>query len=637
MVRKLPFKLFFIIFLTSCFSFSQKDSYSYKDVVSLDEFYPATLLEFNPDHLNNFEIDYHVLSQYYDNLGVNYIKKGEVSFTDLYHKPVEIDISSVKFNVEARDSTISLNLALSPESLQKLFVLDEKLYVNTYGGKDFMSAKKNSYDRLLFSDEKQCFSKKYYQLWDWKSLNHPPLRELKYPLSFYDQKKTPIDYDEISSPFFSEEFHIHLDNITSSHLTFGNQLSLLENGDSYQKKLELIKKAQSSIFISVMSYYRDSSTKKMTEELIKKSNNGVKVFIIVEEVWTKLLMKKALRKMPKNGIVVIYADDLLKIDPMEKGLFHNKIWIFDGETAIIGGQNIIESENISTGYNHQSRDTDLLVRGPATTDIAKAYLDLLYHYSYKKKADKQFVEFIKTYQEGINERLKQEKAQKLRGQEYYKEKLTDKSTRLNGLCRFVIQGPQNDKHLVSKAFVSYFKEAQNSIDLTTGKIKFDLSGANSYADNGDWYQKIWNEIFKGANRGIEVNLISNGVDGGYGELGNYLKRQILKHPKNRFISNFYPGITSKLDIKAAKRSLPYLYALQNKEHINSWMFFQYMHSKTFMIDRIVVSVGSFNLDNWSSDKSHESVLICQDKELSKQYEYRYTLNKVNSTPVLVNN
>lgn len=74
-----------------------------------------------------------------------------------------------------------------------------------------------------------------------------------------------------------------------------------------------------------------------------------------------------------------------------------------------------------------------------------------------------------------------------------------------------------------------------------------------------------------------------------------------------------------------------------KENINTWMYFQYMHSKTFMIDRFIVSVGSFNLDNWSADKSQEAVLICQDIELAKEFEYYFTLDRINSTPVLIKN
>lgn len=74
-----------------------------------------------------------------------------------------------------------------------------------------------------------------------------------------------------------------------------------------------------------------------------------------------------------------------------------------------------------------------------------------------------------------------------------------------------------------------------------------------------------------------------------------------------------------------------------KENINTWMYIQYMHSKTFMIDRFVVSVGSFNLDNWSADKSQEVVLICQDKELAKEFEYYFTLDRINSRPLLIKN
>ena len=87
-------------------------------------------------------------------------------------------------------------------------------------------------------------------------------------------------------------------------------------------------------------------------------------------------------------------------------------------------------------------------------------------------------------------------------------------------------------------------------------------------------------------------------------------------------------------ISKQQKKYPTLKYLQQKENINTWMYFQYMDSKTFMIDWFVVSVGSYNLENWSSDRSQEAVLICQDKKLAKELEYQFILNKVNSTPVL---
>ena len=102
---------------------------------------------------------------------------------------------------------------------------------------------------------------------------------------------------------------------------------------------------------------------------------------------------------------------------------------------------------------------------------------------------------------------------------------------------------------------------------------------------------------------------------------------------NKFYRSTFPTIAERLDKKAAKRNYPYLDYLQQRENFDVWFYFQYMHSKTLFLDRIVVSVSSYNLDSWSADRSHESALICLDKELAKQYEYNYVRDLCNSTPV----
>ena len=635
MNKKLHFILFIFLMLNGFIHYSQKGDYAYNEI-KLKKINSTTTSDFNlnPEHINFLEINYNTLKRYYNNYDTNYIENGEISLTDLYQNQLNIDISSLTFTLQAKDSTIKLNFPISPESTQKLFVLNERKYLNYYGGIDFLDAKINSYKKLRFSKERQCYSKKYYQLWDWKSLNYPPVRDLKYPLDFYDKKRTKMDYNTINSPFFNADLHKIIDKNTKSGLTFDNRLKLLRNGDSYQKKLELIRNARSSILISVMTYYRDSSSIKMTNELIKKSKESVHVYLIVEKIWTKLLSKKEMRRFNKSNIVLIYADDLINIEKHRTALFHNKIWIFDEKAAIIGGQNIIDSDNISSGYNHQSHDTDILIEGAAVTDISKSYLDLLDRYDFERKSNSQQIEFIKSFRKNNNTRFNLEIKNRLRGQAIYKEKLENKDNRLKGVCRYIIQGPQTDRFAISKAYIYYFKHAQNSIDITSGKIRIDTEDEKEINAYEGWSERMWNQLFNSAKNGVNVNLIYNGVDGGYGEFSNYLKRKALTNHSNSFVTKYYPKIAQHFDIKAAKRNYPILYYLQQKENINTWMYFQYMHSKTFMIDRFVVSIGSFNLDNWSSDRSQETVLICQDKELAKEFEYYFTLDRVNSTPML---
>ena len=627
--------LLLVFIFSSQYNRGQTGANTNKDVSSTAHTKYTNSYNLNPRNLPVFTFNYFTLKKYYKNMGVDFLEPGDGTFFDINECKLNINPNSVRLKGRILDSTIRIDLPVSPESAQNLFKLNEEKYIKKYGGDDFLQAKKNYYKTVSFSVKKQEYSKKYYQLWDWKSLNHPPLKKLKNPLSFYDKNLKTIDYDTIQSPFFNADFHKLLDKNTRSKLTFNNKMEILRNGDSFKRKMKLVKNARSSILISLMSYYNDSTSTLMTKELIKKTKEGVKVFLIVEKVWTKLLMKKAMRKFRNSNVVILYASDLVNIEMNRTALFHNKIWVFDQKTAIVGGQNIIESENISSGYNHQNYDLDLLIEGPAVTDIARQSVELLKEYHFERKASKEYVDFIENYEKELEQRYIFETMQKLRGQEHYKDLLSNVDTRLKGVCRFVIQGPHTDRYAVSKAYIFYFKKAQYMIDLTTGKLKIDLKNKIEMSNYNGWSKRIWKQLCNDAAKGVRINMIYNGIDGGYGELSSYLKLRGLKNYNNKKTSERYYRIAEKLDLKAARRNYPFMSYLQKKDHFEIWNYFQYMHAKSWMIDRFVVSIGSFNLDNWSSDRSQESVLICQDKDLAGSYETEYTLDRVNSTPVYV--
>jgi phosphatidylserine/phosphatidylglycerophosphate/cardiolipin synthase-like enzyme len=65
----------------------------------------------------------------------------------------------------------------------------------------------------------------------------------------------------------------------------------------------------------------------------------------------------------------------------------------------------------------------------------------------------------------------------------------------------------------------------------------------------------------------------------------------------------------------------------------AWQNFQYMHSKLMQIDRTVNLVSSYNLEEWSADKSHEMSVICMDEKLSRQMDESFLRDFANSVPV----
>ena len=69
------------------------------------------------------------------------------------------------------------------------------------------------------------------------------------------------------------------------------------------------------------------------------------------------------------------------------------------------------------------------------------------------------------------------------------------------------------------------------------------------------------------------------------------------------------------------------------DNFTAWMHFQYVHSKTMLIDNIMASVGSFNFEPYSAEKSHESTVLCYDQRLAQELKADNIRDIVNSTPV----
>ena len=179
---------------------------------------------------------------------------------------------------------------------------------------------------------------------------------------------------------------------------------------------------------------------------------------------------------------------------------------------------------------------------------------------------------------------------------------------------------------------------QYNAQLTSGgPVQFSLPTDKEKEQERDtWNKSLFRSIFTSAENGVKYNFLLNGIDGGYGEASNMINRGLRKNmQKFRPFRRLVLGTLTKiLDKSAAKLNQPYMDYLSATENMKVWNNFQYMHSKMGLFDRIVSLVGSYNLEEWSSDKSHESAVICMDEGLSEQMDISFLRDYVNSTPIL---
>jgi phosphatidylserine/phosphatidylglycerophosphate/cardiolipin synthase-like enzyme len=611
------------------------------DLTDENPFTPYALKK-NGKSRKKFKVPYSALVEYYNFVGQGSIVENTV---DSPLMDLDMDVISnvtkdeISFHVDMRrKKTFPLRL-LNPDSVSRLFVLKPEVYTELAGAEDFLSAKRKVYNNKEF--KKLKYIKDFVHLEDWRSLNHPPVSNMGSDLTIWDKDYTPLDYSTKESVFYKESFQKNIDDISKTELTFGNKVHLLANGDSYQSKIKEIKNAKKSVLMAVMSFFCDKSSRELEDVLISKVKEGVDIKLMVEKVWTKIAMKKCMRRMVEGGVDVVYANDLLK-KGHESALFHNKFMIIDNSKVIMGGSNIVESDNISTGFNHMNRDNDVFVEGPIATEAMLSYVMLWKKYMGEKNEMNQDrnpnVKDISIYEAIALEQKEQEKLAGTRGVDNYATILNDPIKRNQGVCRFVSQNPDTDKHKLTKVFMEYINNAQERMNLTTGSIYFDLPGHSEKERSRETFNKqLFEKIFSATERGVKLDIIGNGIDGGYGEISNMINRLQMR---NRF--NFkpihktiYSILTGWLDRSAAKKNQPYLEHIQKLPNARAWANFQYMHSKMIQIDRVANIVSSYNLEEWSGDKSHETGIICLDESLSREMDESFLRDFANSVPVAV--
>ena len=138
-----------------------------------------------------------------------------------------------------------------------------------------------------------------------------------------------------------------------------------------------------------------------------------------------------------------------------------------------------------------------------------------------------------------------------------------------------------------------------------------------------------------ANRGVNTELILNGVEGGDGEFTEAFRKMMVNafESGRNFSYHFWKTLLGRSPEKVAQEQRKYLREFQTTPGMRAWTHFNYMHAKQAYFDRIVTSISSVNLDTASLERNYEAGALCMDENLSQQMEVQLTLDLVNSVPV----
>lgn len=147
-------------------------------------------------------------------------------------------------------------------------------------------------------------------------------------------------------------------------VTSGNDFEIITSGE---RKFELLSRdildAEESIHIEYFHFGNDGSSRKVKELLMQKAREGVKVRFIHENIANFPISARYYADMKQAGVEIIKFSSPLNYRN------HRKVVVIDGKIGYTGGM------NINDHYFKSWRDTHLRITGNAVASLQYTFLD----------------------------------------------------------------------------------------------------------------------------------------------------------------------------------------------------------------------------------------------------------------------
>lgn len=511
---------------------------------------------------------------------------------------------------------------------QDAFAFDVAGFLSQQGASTFLDAKRRYYARLPWSDDLQLHIQPYARPTAWETLNHPPIKALDVDTPWTDLFADPPPEQDpsLTSPFFDPAFQESLDRATGTALTHGNALRLLANSDAYTEKLRLIADTRTRLSIAVMYWGCDRSSDTMADALIAKAQAGVEVRLITESIYRELLTRRCIDRLVAGGVDVLSYHNALHLDSLGS-VMHWKVWIRDGEEMILGGQNIVDYENNSDGFNLRNRDADVLVRGPAVTDAEAAWTA-----AWQQQVPDPALAAVR---QQIEARAQEQQDAGLRGAAHYAAWLGDPTQRMAGNCRVALQGVNAISQPIGPLVEAYLQASHHQVVLSTPTVRYDHHALTNEGNKRLCIHRLMALLHDRRDpQEARVVLLTNGVGGAIGESSIWLRGESegAKKAKQWFLHRLTRQYGELLGRRASVANRAVTVPLRENPNVEVWTYFQYIHSKLWLFDGLATMVGSWNLETNSSKPNPEAAIFCLDAGLRDQVQQDFTVALVNSVP-----
>jgi len=175
---------------------------------------------------------------------------------------------------------------------------------------------------------------------------------------------------------YKDLYYLHLRN-NDAILTMDNQVEIFKDGnDKFNALISDLEKAKDHIHLLYYIIRHDALGQRISDILIKKVNEGVEVRLLYDDMGSRRLSRRYIRRLRNAGVHVesFFPSKIPKVNFKINYRNHRKLAIIDGKIGYIGGFNIGDEylgESKKFGY---WRDTHLKIRGNAVLNMQTRFI-----------------------------------------------------------------------------------------------------------------------------------------------------------------------------------------------------------------------------------------------------------------------
>lgn len=155
----------------------------------------------------------------------------------------------------------------------------------------------------------------------------------------------------------------------------GNKVTLLTNGEEkFPALFRALEMAQHHIHIEYYIFSKDDIGLKLTEILMQKASEGVRVRVIADDRGSRRI--RDIPEMLRKAGVEFYSFMPVRFASLSQANYrnHRKIVVIDGKTGFVGGLNL-DDRYLNNGKHRLFwRDTHIKIEGPAVQELQLNFL-----------------------------------------------------------------------------------------------------------------------------------------------------------------------------------------------------------------------------------------------------------------------